>query len=612
MKGNQGSNTIELLAPAGDLERGKTAVLCGADAVYIGAPSFGARVGATNSVKDIAELVEFAHVYHAKVYVTLNVLLYDFELQEAVQLMHELYSVGVDAFIVQDLGLLECDLPPVPLFASTQMHNATVEKVRFLEEVGFQRVILARELSLSQIAEIRRETSISLESFVHGALCVSYSGQCYLSYQIGGRSGNRGECAQPCRKKWTLKDDQENIYLKDKHLLSLKDFNASLALGDMLDAGVTSFKIEGRLKDRSYVANVVGHYRQLLDAELNKRGWKRSSCGISEMTFEPNPSKTFNRGYGEYFLKGRTEKMAQFDTPKSLGEYMGQVTSLRRNSFFIDQQHDFHNGDGVLFITPGGDVSGLRVNRVEDDVIFPAEMNGLCQGAKVYRNHDHQFEQQLAKAKLSRKIGVDIALRSRGDGSPFIFACDERGISVELEIAEAEVAGNKDAALKAWQKQLGRLGATTFYLKTLSMEASPIPFLPASKINDLRRVLVETLQKEASGAYSPMRVVLAPNGFPYPQKSVDFTGNALNSKAIAFYSRHKCRVEENAAESGLNLDGRIVMTTKYCIRKELGTCLLESNGDELPRHLFLEDDSGHHYRLKFNCSECQMQLVAED
>jgi len=582
MKGNQGSNTIELLAPAGDLERGKTAILCGADAVYIGAPSFGARVGATNSVDDIAELVKFAHIYHARVYVTLNILLYDSELPEAVQLMHELYAIGVDAFIVQDLGLLECDLPPVPLFASTQMHNSTVEKVRFLEGVGFQRIILARELSIEQIAEIRRETSVPLESFIHGALCVSYSGQCYLSYQIGGRSGNRGECAQPCRKKWSLKDDEEKVYLKNKHLLSLKDFNASLAVGDMLDAGVTSFKIEGRLKDRFYVANIVGHYRRLLDMELNRRDWKRSSFGVSEIAFEPHPSKTFNRGYGEYFLKGRTDSMAQFDTPKSLGEYMGQVTSIRRNSFCLDHRHDFHNGDGVLFITPGGEVSGLRVNRVENGVIYPAEMNEVCQGAKVYRNHDHQFERQVEKAKLSRKMGVRIVLRSGENGFPLLQVCDERGNSAELQLEEAENAGNKDAAIKAWKKQLGRLGATEFFLSDFQVQMEPVPFFPASRLNAIRREMVNILQSESTKNYVPICVGIEPNSIPYPQKSVDFTGNALNSKAIDFYSRHKCCVEEKAAEDGINLGGRVVMTTKYCIRKELGACLLESNSSELP------------------------------
>ncbi|RPI51132.1 MAG: U32 family peptidase, partial [Chloroflexi bacterium] len=394
---------VELLAPARDLRCGQVAVDCGADAVYVGAPRFGARQRVGNSLEDIAALVAHAHTYWARVYVTVNTLLFDDELPQAVRLIHELYELGVDAVIIQDVGLLECDLPPIVLIASTQMHNHTPERVAFLEEMGFRRAILARELSLEQIRAIRARTSLELEFFVHGALCTGYSGQCTLSYAIGGRSGNRGECAQPCRRRYSLVDGDGQVLVPPRHLLSLRDLALGAELGELLDAGITSFKIEGRLKDEVYVANVVAWYRRELDGALAARGRPRSSSGQGRPAFEPDLDKTFNRGYTAYLVHGRGEPPGALDSPKMVGELLGNVVAVEGANFLLETAVPLHGGDGLCWFGPGQDLEGTVVNAVQPAAagrlrVTPEKMGGIRPGLPLYRNHDHAFLRQVSAA----------------------------------------------------------------------------------------------------------------------------------------------------------------------------------------------------------------------
>ena len=402
---------IELLAPAKDASIGRTAILCGADAVYIGAERFSARQAAGNSLATIASLVDFAHPYNAKVYVALNTILRDDELMTAEKIVREMHAIGADGLIVQDVGLLELELPPIPLIASTQMHNATAQRVRFWQDIGFSRAILARELTLDQIREIRAKTTIELECFVHGALCVGTSGRCYMSYALGGRSGNRGQCAQPCRRRYTLRDRDGAILAKDRYLLSLRDLNLSDHLEDLIDAGVTSFKIEGRLKDQPYVANTVAFYREQLDTILAKRNKKRSSSGTTYLDFQPNPAKTFNRGFTHYSLTGRSNGIASMDSPKSVGEPIGLVSQVSDTSFTLDTTSELHNADGICFFDRDGNLSGSVVNRVEGNRVYPDKMLDIREGQQIYRNYDHEFVRRLNGRCAKRKIRLVMSLK---------------------------------------------------------------------------------------------------------------------------------------------------------------------------------------------------------
>jgi collagenase-like PrtC family protease len=398
-------SAIELLAPAKDLETGIAAIDCGADAVYVGASRFSAREAAGNSLADIAALARYAHRYWARVYAAVNTILRDDELEAAVRLCHDLHGVGVDGLIIQDVGLLECDLPPLPLIASTQMHNHTPERVAFLEQVGFARAILARELDLDGIAAIRRATTLALEVFVHGALCVGMSGRCTLSYALGGRSGNRGQCAQPCRRGYALVDGAGKTVLSERHLLSLRDLNLTAQLGELLAAGITSFKIEGRLKNQAYVMNVVGHYRQALDQVLAPSGDHKSSSGKVTLDFLPNPDKTFNRGYTTYFLHGRGAAVASPASPKHVGEPIGSVTSVSGDCFTLDQAAALHSGDGITFYDRDDELAGSRVNHVRGATVFPQKLAGIAPGTRVFRNHDHAFADAIAKRRPAARSG---------------------------------------------------------------------------------------------------------------------------------------------------------------------------------------------------------------
>jgi collagenase-like PrtC family protease len=612
------SKKIELLAPAGNLDAGITAINCGADAVYIGAGRFGAREKAGNPIEDIARLCLYAHKYWARVYVTLNTILTDAELPEAVRLISELHAAGIDALIIQDVGLLETDLPDIPLIASTQMHNHTPARVGFLEEIGFQRVILARELSLDQISDIRRHTSIELECFVHGALCVGYSGQCYLSYAIGGRSGNRGACAQPCRQKYTLLDGSNKPVQSDAHLLSLKDLNLSEYLNDLIEAGISSFKIEGRLKDQSYITNVVSYYRRKLDAVLNARSFRRSSSGKSIIDFLPDPFRTFNRGFTDYFIKSRTRDMAALKTPKSLGTCMGAVKKLGKDYFMLKPgAESFCAGDGICFFDSANHLKGSTVNRVEENRIFPDKTEGIAVGTIIYRNHDHRFLKALSKKRADRKIDIRLTL-SETDTGLLLHARDEDGnvaqTALEVEKIPAE---KKEMAMATIDKQLKKLGATDFACVKLKIETKTVYFIPARDLNEMRRSVIDRLV-EIRAQNRPMAIGrIEKNTVAYPEKKLSFRGNVLNRKAAEFYRRHGVEEIEPAAESSANQNdrqnmvGKPVMVSKYCILFQLGYCRKDSKSPDLANPLTLVDEKGRRFVLKTNCKGCEMEIMME-
>lgn len=637
-RANPGVNKIELLAPAKDLECGMTAINCGADAVYIGAARFGAREAAGNPVEEIAALAAHAHKYWARVYATINTLLRDEELPVAVALIRELYEAGVDGLILQDTGLLECDLPPLPLIASTQMNNATPEKVAFLEKVGFKRAILARELSLEQIRAIHAAAPrIELEFFVHGALCVCASGQCYLSYAQGGRSGNRGACAQPCRKAYTLVDATGRTIQNEQHLLSLKDLNLSAHLGELLAAGVSSFKIEGRLKDAAYVANTVAWYRAKLDEAIAAAGTVaaadgeksgKSSSGTAAVEFAPDVAKTFNRGFTSHFLRGRgpaREKVGSPETPKMVGEKVGRVASVGRGSMTLESGAlELHAGDGICFYDRAGRLDGSTVNAAAGRTVTPAKLEGLEAGMVIYRNHDHEFLTRLKKSRMERRIGVALTLREAAGGLA-LAVVDEDGVRAEYVLGcEPEAAAKPEAALENLRRQLQKMGGTDFICTALELER--VCFLPVASINALRRGALEALaaaresarqaarEEEGGGGRGGIGVIR--NEVPYPETELTYEGNVLNRRAEIFYYRHGVVKIAPAAESGVDLRGLKVMTTRYCLKHQLGLCARQGQnandkgqlGEKIVEPLTLIDGEGHRLVLRFRCERCEMEI----
>ena len=519
---------LELLSPAGDADIGIAAINHGADAVYIGAPRFSARAAAGVSVDDIARLIRHAHLYRAKVYVALNTILTDEELAESLDIARAVHALGADALILQDVGLLELDLPPIALIASTQMHNSTPEKVKFLEDVGFQRVILARELSLAEIADIRRKTSrIELEAFVHGALCVSYSGQCYMSQAVAGRSGNRGVCAQPCRSHYTLVDGGGNKILQNKYLLSLKDMNRLNAIPDLISAGVTSFKIEGRYKGIDYVKNVTAAYRQAIDRFIvDHPDYRRGSSGAGTVTFSPDLDRTFNRGYTSYFLDGKQDKIASLATPKSIGQYLGKIVAAGKD-YFQMARHDLQNGDGLCFFTKQNELAGFRIERVEKGKIFPASMKDLVVGTELYRNHDTAFTRTLKKSPGDRRIAVKMHFRQDDNGIR-LAVTDEDGCTAEVNKAVIfEASRNPGNARTQIEKQITSTGNTPYRITKLTIEPPEPGFMAASMLNGIRREVLEKLSMVRQNAYTPQGTPFHPNDTPYPGKAPRFPCQCL-------------------------------------------------------------------------------------
>ena len=576
---------IELLAPAKDLETAKIAIDCGADAVYIGGPSFGARYKAGNSLDDLKELVEYAHKFYVKIYVTVNTIVTDIELEEVKTLIQQLYSIGVDALIVQDMGILKLsidkEIPPIPLHISTQCDNRNLEKVKFFEKIGIPRVVLARELSLKQIREIKNNTNIELECFIHGALCVSYSGQCYLSQSIGGRSANRGECAQPCRKNYSLIDDKGNIIIKNKPLLSLKDFNTSKYLEELVNIGVKSFKIEGRLKDKEYVKNVVLYYRKQLDKLCEK-----TSSGKIITDFEPDITKSFNRGYTDYFLDKRKDCF-NFDGYK--GEFIGQIIKVGKNFFETDSNKKLYPQDGLLI---GNE--GCLVNKVEGNKIYPNKMPEITKGNPVFRNKDALYEKKLNSAKIVRKIGIDITVENNT-----IIAGDEDNNNVSINLPEGEPAKNQEKMNENFITQMRKTGDTIFDVNDINLNTK-IPFLPFSLVNELRRELLEKLLKERQKNYHKEEQKEL-HYIQYYKNSDDYKANVYNSSAKNFYKNCGCEITEPAYEAGCSHKIEL-MRTKHCIKYALNMC-------KSPQKLFLVDDRNKKYELQFDCKNCEMVIV---
>ena len=614
---------IELLAPAKNLECGIEAVNHGADAVYIGAPKFGARAAAVNSLEDIAALVAYAHLYNVRIYVTVNTILKEEELAETEKMIWELYRIGVDALIVQDMGITRLNLPPIPLHGSTQMDNRTPEKVRFLADAGFRQVVLARELSLQEIRRIHEACpETPLEVFVHGALCVSYSGQCYVSQACFGRSANRGECAQFCRLPFSLVDADGKTIVRDKHLLSLKDLNQSEVLEDLLDAGASSLKIEGRLKDVSYVKNVTAAYRSKLDAIFARRKeYVRASSGTCRFDFTPQLDKSFSRGFTHYFLQGRDREISSFDTPKSLGEEMGTMKEQRGNYLTVAGVKPFHNGDGVCFLDEQGRLQGFRINRVDGNKLYPAgDVPRIKPRTRLFRNFDQEFERILARKSAERKIGVGWELADTSSGFALTVA-DEDGNRITLSFPYPKALARTPQP-ENLRTQLGKLGNTPFEVMPLGGTDSPSAttapaiainlsqnwFIPASVIADWRRQAIDKLTAARRITYRRELHVWKPTRHRFPATSLTYLGNVMNTAARSFYQAHGVASVEPAYEKQA-VPEAVLMFCKHCLRYSMGWCPTHQKGHSPYREpYYLVGTDGKRFRLTFDCKNCQMKV----
>lgn len=601
---------IELLSPAKDLACGMEAIRHGADAVYIGAPKFGARAAAGNTLDDIHALCDFAHLYDARIYVALNTILKEEELKEAEQMIHDLYRCGVDALIVQDMGITKLNLPPIPLHASTQTDNRTPEKVKFLQDCGFTQVVLARELSLQQIKAIAQATTVPLEVFVHGALCVSFSGQCYLSAALSGRSANRGECAQYCRLPYTMVDADGKVIASAKHLLSLKDMNRSNELEELLDAGVSSLKIEGRLKDVTYVKNITAYYRKKLDAIMKRRPeYVRASAGSHQYSFEPAAEKSFNRGFTPFLLKGRTADITAFDTPKSLGEPVGTVKELKGHTFTIAGLKQLNNGDGLTFFNAQGELEGFRVNRVEANRIFPLDMpNALRPKMKLYRNYDQQFEKELSKPSAERKLAVAIEWSDNAFGFTLGMK-DETGAYILITQPFEKEPARKDQQDNI-RTQLSKLGGTPFEASEVTISMKENWFVPSSVLTEMRRQAVEKLLTAKKIHYQRETVKHRDenNHTPFTEKQLTYLGNVANSLATTFYQQHGVEKIDKAFELEPK-ENVPLMFTKHCLRYSMGWCPVhqkQKSPYKEPYYLLYKETR---LQLKFDCAHCQMLIL---
>lgn len=586
---------VELLAPAQNLACAKAAIIYGADAVYIGANSFGARKNASNNLEDIKELVNFAHKYNVKIYVTVNTILDDNELKEAEKLINELYKIKVDALIIQDMGLLELNLPPIELHASTQCNIRTLEKVKFFEDIGIKRAVLARELSLEKIKEIKQNTNIELECFIHGALCVSYSGNCYMSAYIGGRSANRGECAQACRKKYSITNEKGNFIIKDKYLLSLKDLCLKDYIKELVDTGVKSFKIEGRLKDETYVKNVVLYYRKLLD-EFDK-----TSDGVILSDFEPDINKTFNRGYTTYFIEKNKYDIFNFDTPKSTGEFLGVADKISKNGFGINTDKKISNGDGLCFFVDG-ELKGCYVNKIENNIIYPnIILKNLKTGDKIYRNFDIEFEKTVKNSKTKRLIKTDLVINDKE------IILNDGIYSVKIPYRFDEIAQNKEKMIENIKASFKKTGDSIFYIDEIQIKTDKIPFLKISYMNELRRKLFEFLEEKRVENYKT-NFFEKTKYTKYRDEFKDYRLNIHNKKAKEFYEKCEVKNIEYSPESTKDFKNKEIMRTKHCLRRALNLCLKKGNADKL---WFLIDEKNKKYPLLFDCKNCEMAIIAK-
>ncbi|MBM9536313.1 peptidase U32 family protein [Desulfobulbus alkaliphilus] len=609
-------STIELLAPAKNLACGIAAVNHGADAVYIGGPLFSARAAAANSLTDIERLVAHAHAFRAKVYVALNTLLEDEELDRAVALCHRLYELGADALIIQDVGLLESDLPPFPLHASTQMNNRTVEKVRFLEQVGFAQVVLARELSLTEIRAIRDATTVPLEFFVHGALCVAYSGQCFFSEVVAGRSANRGQCAQFCRHSFDLRDLEGRLVAADRFLLSLQDLDLSGHLAALIDAGIRSFKIEGRLKDENYVKNVTAAYRLALDAILEARtDLAPASSGRCRFDFTPDPSRSFSRGATDYFVTGKSTAVAEIRTPKSIGKCIGRVVAIGPRSFTLSGKEPVHNGDGLCFFNRDQTLVGLRVNRVEKRVIHAREdiaALGLTVGTDIFRNVDVAFNKLLERSSQCSTIALSMTLSDYPGGLQLTLIDEDNIRSTTTMAITREEATRAGSIAPMAQRQLSKSGGTIFSVRDVLVTLPPDLFVSAAALNELRR--------RAFAVHLAMRLAsfprdirpFVPTEVPWPGATVDYRDQITNRKALVFYRRHGVKdIDPPRLRSGAVRECAL-MTSRYCIRRQLRLCGgRHHEGQPSAVPLVLADRTGS-YLVRFDCDRCEMTVTRKE
>ncbi len=626
------SQSLELLAPAKNAAVGIEAILHGADAVYIGGPGFGARVEAANAFEDIRKLTEFAHRFNARVYMTLNTIVNDEERKDAVRLAHLAYENGVDALIVQDMGILASELPPIQLHASTQCDVRTPEKARFLESVGFSQVVLAREMNLAEIARcFKALQSARIEYFIHGALCVSYSGQCYASFAATGRSANRGACAQLCRLPYSVYTENGRELLRDRHVLSLKDNNQTENLEVLIDAGVRSFKIEGRLKDASYVKNITAHYRQALDAILAKRAdLKRSSDGVSYIDFTPDPAKAFNRGFTDYFTRERHHDMAVFETPKNTGEKIGEIVRVNNDALEVKSREVIHNADGLTYLTREKTLMGFAVNRAEEirqgvwrltlrDRPILKKHPQLAPGMTLYRNRDQAWEELLSKPTAKRLIGLKAHFRADEKGFSLELT-DERdnSASVHLDNPSAQKASHIEQNRLNIEKNLKKTGGTDFEIKSLQIDDEGY-FAPASIVNQMRREALEEMSKVRLLHFQRLAPARVTENLPYPD-ATDFRANVLNEKAVLFYERHGAKIKEPALETGCIRREVPLMVTKHCVRYALGLCLKDNiekvKADPNLKSRFKPDPlilkSGPNvYRATFDCKKCEMTLTGK-
>lgn len=607
---------IEILAPAKNLIQGIAAINSGADAVYIGAPQFGARSNATNSIEDVAELVKYAHLFNAQVFVVINTILYDNELDTCRKMIWELYDIKVDALIIQDMSILEMDLPPIVLHASTQSNNRDADKIKFLKDAGIKRVVLARELNLHQIKEISDTADVELEFFVTGALCVSFSGNCYMSVANGERSANRGSCAQNCRLPYNLIDGNGDTLIKNSHLLSIKDLDVSDQIPNLIEVGICSFKIEGRLKDVVYVKNNVSYLRQKLDSFLDgNEKYTKASSGKCTFTFDSSLNRTFNRGYTDYFVNERHQSIGSWESPKSKGQYIGKLVRTVGNSYEIENGNLLNNGDGLCYINDDNEAEGIYVNRAENGFVFPNVLKEIKDGTFIYRNNDAAFIKLVEREDSAiRKIGTSLLLTESTSGFE-LTATDEDGNTSKVVLEHPkEQTKNNESIEENIKTQLAKTGFTPYTADEITIQFSENWFLPISKINEMRRLVYEQLSAIRLENYKVEEHQIVKTTHPYPETKLDFMYNVSNKLARRFYERHGVTEIEKAFELQWDPGKSRVMTTKYCIKYELEKCPKyhkDTLGVKVKEPLVLKQGELE-YKLKFNCKPCEMEIWEKD
>ena len=605
---------IEILAPAKDLLHGMAAINSGADAVYIGAPQFGARSNAHNSIEDVAAFVQYAHLYHAQVFVVINTILYDNELETCRQMIWELYPIGVDAWIIQDMAIMEMELPPIVLHASTQANNRDPKNIKFL--AGIKRVVLARELNLHQIKEISEATDVELEFFVTGALCVSFSGNCYMSVANGERSANRGSCAQNCRLPYNLIDGHGDTLIKNSHLLSIKDFDVTDQIPNLIEAGIVSFKIEGRLKDIVYVKNNVSFLRKKLDAFLEQNpNYTKASSGKCTFTFDSELNRTFNRGYTDYFVNERHQSIGSWESPKSKGQYIGKLIRTIGNSYEIENGHLLNNGDGLCFINENNEADGIYVNKAENGIIYPNVLKEIKDGTFIYRNNDAAFIKIVEREDSAvRKISTSLVLTENETGFE-LTATDEDGYIIKVQLEHAKETTKNNLSIEDNIKtQLAKTGFTPYTADEITIQFSENWFLPISKVNEMRRTVYEKLTEIRLANYKREEHQIVKTNHPFPVDQLDFTYNVSNKLARKFYERHGVTEIEKAFELQWDPGKSRVMTTKYCIKYELERCpkYHPEHRDKKVKEPLVLKQGELEYKLKFNCKPCEMEIWEKD